>query len=314
MLDSFLIALSAVTPFLIYLGLGFFAVRSKLATASFMQSLNKFTFQVLFPFMTFNSVYGAAPEDMPSLKLIVFSVGSVLLLILLLMAVVPKIVKENPRRGVIIQAIFRSNFVIYGLPLAASVFGAKSSSVTGVMVLIMVSLFNISSVIVLEIFREGGQVKLKPLLLGILKNPLLQGCVVGLIFFALRIRLPELISKPIATLANMASTLALITLGAALRFDEMAKNRRVISIVLVIRLILLPLVGLTIGWLIGLRGIELFLVLLIYGTPIATSSYPMAQNMGGDGPLAGQLVFVSTVFSLGTIFLFIFGMSQLGLL
>ena len=42
MLDSFLIALSAVTPFLIYLGLGFFAVRAKLATASFMQSLNKF--------------------------------------------------------------------------------------------------------------------------------------------------------------------------------------------------------------------------------------------------------------------------------
>lgn len=314
MLNSFLIALTAVMPFLIYLGLGFFSVRAKIATPSFMQSLNKFAFRVLFPFMTFNSVYGAAPEDMPSLKLIVFSVGSVLLLILLLMAVVPRIVKENPRRGVIIQAIFRSNFVIYGLPLALSVFGPESSSVTGVMVLIMVSLFNIASVVVLECFRGGGQVKFTSLLLGVLKNPLLQGCLVGLLFFALRIRLPEMIAKPIATLASMASTLGLITLGAALRFDEIRRNRREITVVLVIRLVLLPLTALFIGWLIGLRGIELFLVLMIYGTPIATASYPMAQNMGGDGQLAGQLVFISTVFSLATIFCFIFGLSQLGLI
>ena len=68
------------------------------------------------------------------------------------------------------------------------------------------------------------------------------------------------------------------------------------------------------GYLIGLRGVELFLILMIYGTPVATASYPMAQNMGGDGQLAGQLVFTSTVASLATIFLFIFTMSRLGLL
>ena len=83
---------------------------------------------------------------------------------------------------------------------------------------------------------------------------------------------------------------------------------------LVIRLILLPLVMVPFGYMIGLRGVELFLILMIFGTPVATSSYPMAQNMGGDGPLAGQLVFVSTVASLATIFLFIFTMSRLGLL
>ena len=68
------------------------------------------------------------------------------------------------------------------------------------------------------------------------------------------------------------------------------------------------------AWVLGLRGVELFLVLMIFGTPVATASYPMAQNMGGDGQLAGQLVFVSTVASLGTVFLFIYAMSRLGLL
>ena len=83
---------------------------------------------------------------------------------------------------------------------------------------------------------------------------------------------------------------------------------------ILIRLVLLPLVMLPVAWLIGLRGVELFLILMIYGTPVATASYPMAQNMGGDGQLAGQLVFVSTVASLATIFLFIFTLSRLGLL
>lgn len=92
------------------------------------------------------------------------------------------------------------------------------------------------------------------------------------------------------------------------------KNRKTITAVLLVRLILLPLVTVPLGYALGLRGVELFLVLMIFGTPIATASYPMAENMGGDGQLAGQLVFTSTVASLGTIFLFIYAMSRLGLL
>ena len=166
----------------------------------------------------------------------------------------------------------------------------------------------------LEIFRDGGKVQLKPLLLGLLKNPLLQGCAVGLLFYFLRIRLPDFIASPVSSLASLATTLAMIVLGANLVFEELKSNRKTVTIVLLVRLVLLPLVMVPLGWLIGLRSVELFLVLIIFGTPVATASYPMAHNMGGDGPLAGQLVFVSTVASLGTIFLFIYTMSRLGLL
>jgi len=167
---------------------------------------------------------------------------------------------------------------------------------------------------VLEYFRGTGKVKLKPLLLGILKNPLMQGCIVGLLFFALQIRLPSFIATPVSSLAGVASTVALLVLGAELRFNDLRANKGVISGVLMIRLLVLPLVMLTIGWLVGLRSVELFLVLMIFGTPIATASYPIAQNMGADGKLAGQLVFVSTVASLGTIFLFIYALSRLALI
>ena len=314
MLESFLVAFNAVAPFLILLGVGFAAVRLKLADRAFLDRMNAFNFKLFFPFLMFNNVYSAKPENMPSVKLMLTGFLSVSLLVILLVIVVPKFVKENPRRGVIIQGIFRSNFIIYGIPLTTYVFGAEKSSICGMMIMIMVSLFNIAAVIVLEMFRDGGKVSAKKLLLGIVKNPLLQGCVVGLAFYLLRIRLPSFIASPVSSLANLATTLALVVLGGNLRFEEIRKNSRTISIVLLIRLILLPTVMLVLAYLIGLRGIELFLILVIFGTPVATSSYPMAQNMGGDGQLAGQLVFVSTVVSLATIFAFIFVLSRLGLL
>ena len=40
----------------------------------------------------------------------------------------------------------------------------------------------------------------------------------------------------------------------------------------------------------------------------------MAQNMGGDGPLAGQLVVFTTTLSIFTLFLFIFILRLLGLI
>ena len=248
------------------------------------------------------------------MKLILTGVLSVLLLVVVLIIIVPRVATENPRRGVIIQAIFRSNFVIYGIPLTTYVFGPERSSVCGMMVLIMVSVFNIAGVVVLELFREGGKVRIGPLLVGLLKNPLLQGCVAGLVFYLLRVPLPPFITSPVASLATVATTLAMLVLGANLVFDEIRKNRRTIAVVLTVRLVLLPLIMLPVAYLIGLRGVELFLILMIFGTPVATASYPMAQNMGGDGQLAGQLVFVSTVASLGTIFLYIYALSRLGLL
>ena len=314
MLESFQVAFNAVMPLLLLLGVGWAAVRSGVTDRAFMNRLNTLNFKLFFPFLMFKNVYGAEPENLPTTALMITGAVSLLVLVALLMIVVPRIVKENPRRGTIIQAIFRSNFIIYGIPLTTFVFGDGKASVCGIMVMIMVSMFNVLSVVVLEYYREGGKVRPGPLLLGIVKNPLLQGCVAGMLCYLLGIKLPVFLKEPVFALGSMASTLALVVLGANLQFAELKKNGRTITTVLLVRLLLLPLVMVPLAWLIGLRGVELFLILMIYGTPVATASYPMAQNMGGDGQLAGQLVFVSTVASLGTIFLFIFTMSQLGLL
>ena len=314
MWESFLVAFNAVMPFLIYLLIGFGMVRFGWTDRPFLEKLNKLIFRAFFPIMMFQNIYSITPEGMPSAKLMIMAGVSLLLLILLLMAVVPRIVKENPRRGVIIQGIFRSNFLLYGVGLTVSVYGSEAAAVASVLVMEVVSMYNIAAVIVLETFQGQGKSSPGELILKLLKNPLLQGCILGLVVFALKIRLPVFLEKPISSLASIATPLAMITLGGTLRFEALRRNQRVLVAVLGIRLLVLPVVMVSIAYMIGLRGVELFLVLMVYGTPVAASSYPMALNMGGDGELAGQLVFVSTVLSMGTVFGFIFLMSRLGLL
>lgn len=316
MLESFLAAFGAVLPFLIYLALGRFAVAVHITDRKFMEQLNRFVFRLLFPFMTFYNVYKGGADAMPSLTLMLFCGIGIIALIVLLTLTVPLFVKENRRRGVVIQAIFRSNYVLYGVAMTELLF-PEQSAIAGVMTLEVVSIFNIAAVIVLEMFNEdGNREKLRPLslLLKVLRNPLLDGCLVGLLFLLLGLRLPPMVEKPVAALSGLTTPVAMITLGGTLMFSDVRRNARIIGPVLVIRLIVLPLVMLTLGWLAGLRGVEFFLVLMAFGTPIATSSYPMAANMGGDGDLAGELVFLSTVISLLTIFGFIFFMKQLALI
>lgn len=314
MFDSFLLAVGAVVPFLIYLSVGYLVVRLKWSDRPFLEKLNTLVYRALFPFMMFQNVYSITADGFPSPTLMLMGPLCVLALIALALAVVPRIVTEDSRRGVIIQALFRSNYLLYGIPLTVFVFGSEKSGAAGIILAEMVTVFNVSAVIVLEKFAGRGSSGPKDLLKRMAANPLLQGCLIGLVFFVLGIRLPAMIEKPVSALGGAATPLALITLGGTMEFSAMRRNRREIFVVLILKLILIPIAFTLLGYALGLRGMELFLLLMIFATPVAVSSYPMAVNMNGDGPLAGQMVFVSTIVSLFTIFGFIFTLSSMGLL
>lgn len=130
---------------------------SGLVDEDFMKRLNKVIFQAFFPILMFNNLY-SIPEGMTlNLRLVAVAIISVLLLQAVLLAVVPRLVKENERRGVIIQAIYRSNFVLFGIPLqpACSVRKEHAGDDDGA---IVIPVYNITAVVILELFR-GGKVR-----------------------------------------------------------------------------------------------------------------------------------------------------------
>ena len=80
------------------------------------------------------------------------------------------------------------------------------------------------------------------------------------------------------------------------------------------REVVIPALALTSAYLIGIfNGPHFATFVAVFCTPIAVSSVPMAQEMGADVSLAGQLVVWTTVFSALSIFIASFILKAIGI-
>ena len=118
--------------------------------------------------------------------------------------------------------------------------------------------------------------------------------------------------KTVTDLGRVATPLALVALGGEFKFHKVKGNLKQLIVAVAGKLIVSPLLMVTIGVFLGFRNEMLVPVLLMFGAPTAVSSYTMAQQMGGDGELAGEIVVFATAFSIVTIFLWVFALKQLG--
>lgn len=310
-MGSFIVAVNAVMPFLVYIAFGYGVRRINLVDENFMKNLNKLIFRAFFPILMFNNLYKIESGFKLDGRLVALGVASVLILQAVLIVVVPRLVKENQKRGVIIQAIYRSNFVLFAIPLTASLFGEEGSVLASMMVAIVIPIYNVTAVIILELFR-GGKVRFKTLAVNVCTNPLILGALTGFIFYELRIRMPEWMNGTVAQFADLTTPLALFVLGGTLHFSAIRVNLKYLVPSIFIKLVILPAIITVICTMVGFNNLERFVLFTMYATPVATASYSMAQNMGGDGELAGQFVVLSTTASVVTIFLWVFFFTSIG--
>ena len=311
-MESFLVAVNAVMPFLIYISFGYGVRMSGLVDEAFMNKLNKLIFRAFFPILMFNNLYKVEPGFTLDGRLVAVGVRSVLLLELILVFLVPKFVKGNPQRGVVIQAIYRSNFVLFAIPLTTSLFGETGSVLASMMVAIVIPIYNVTAVIILELFH-GGKSDIRVLVKNVCTNPLILGALVGFIFFMLQIKLPACIDETAAQFADLTTPLALFVLGGTLHFSAVRGNLKYLVPSLTVKMVFLPAVITALATAMGFGNLERFVLFTMYATPVATASYSMAQNMGGDGELAGQFVVISTAVSIVTIFLWVLFFKTMGM-
>ena len=311
MFSNFIVALSAVIPMFCLMAIGAFVKISKLLTDVELNHMNRMVFRVFFFCMMFHSIYTTDLSATFRPNLMIFGAGSVLALFILLMLIIPKIEPDNKRRGVMVQAIFRSNFVIMGVPIVANIFGDENIAVTTMMIAVIIPMYNILAVFALETFR-GGKIVLLPILAGIIKNPMILGAILGAIFLNLDIHIPAPVLKPIGQISAATTPVALIILGASFKFGSAQSHIKQLITCVFARLILVPAVVLSVSLIWGFRGIDFVTLIAIFGTPCAIVSFAMAQQMDGDADLAGNCVVFTSALSCFTIFCWILFFKTLG--
>ncbi len=312
-MENLIIAFNVVLPLMLCIMLGYFLARIGMIKEELRKGLNALSFKIFLPFYLFNSVYTTDVSTSFNAKLMIFCCVAMLAWFGLLMYLIPRMEKENPRCGVLIQAMFRSNFALFGLPMAESLCGAERMGPTSLLIGVCVPLVNILAVITLETFR-GGKPSVKKMLIGIAKNPLIIASVLGVAFNLLNIPLPSAVHKTITDLGKVATPLSLVALGASFTFASAAAFRKQLIVGVSGKLVVCPLIMVTLAVLLGLRAEMLVPVLIFFAAPTAVSSFPMAQQMDGDGELAASLVVFTSTLSILTIFIWIFVLKTLALI
>ncbi|MBR2948919.1 MAG: AEC family transporter [Lachnospiraceae bacterium] len=310
-MENLIISFNVVLPLFICIALGYFLRRINMYDEPTLKKLNKLCFKVFLPIYLFNNVYTTNLADAFDAKLLLFAVAAILVLFAVLFWLIPKLEKEPSRCGVIVQGIFRSNFALFGLPVAISLCGEEKAGPTSLLVGIIVPVFNVLAVVTLETFR-GGKPSVRKIAKGIATNPLIIASLAGILCNLAGLNLPSAVEKSITDLGRVATPLSLVALGGDFKFGRIKGYAKQLLIAVGGKLVLSPLLMITAGVLLGFRNEMLVPILIMFGAPTAVSSYPMAQQMGGDGELAGQIVVFTSGLAILTIFVWIFVLKQMG--
>lgn len=313
MLDSLMVALRVVLPMALTMGIGSLLRTAGIVSRDDMKPIDRLIFKFFMPCLLFKNIYSIEFSSGFYPKEVAFTVISIGVIFLLAVFLPPVLVKDRKQAASIGQAVFRSNYVLFGVAVTESLYGAGNAGLTALLGTIVVPATNAMSVVLLEIARNQ---KAKPMQIirSVLSNPMVISAILALTMIALDIRLPDMIYSVVEDIAGVTTTISFISLGVSLNLGELRKNRYPLTIGVVLRMIILPLIFLPVTVALGFRGKALCALLILFAAPTAISSYPMAVAMDADGPLAGQLVCVTTLVSVVTMFLLTFLFQSLGML
>lgn len=315
-MEHFLFSLNVVAPLFILMVAGYISRQIKFVSGTFLFEANRFVFKFSLPLMLFQNIQSTFHGNFSNKELLVASVSGTVIVIIVLSIIIPLLIKRKGQQGSMIQGIYRSNFLIYGIPLATGMYGKEAITSISMLMGVIIPLYNVSAVIILSIFseKEGELSMKKRIIKEITRNPLIIGCVAGLLFGILNIQLPHMIERPIIELAGIATPLALFVMGGEFKFRSLQNNIWKVLFATTARLVIIPLLAILTFVSLGFRGLDLSVLICLFATPTAVSSFIMAENMGCDGELAGQIVVLTTICSCLTIFLFIFALRSMGFL
>ncbi len=304
-MSELLFAANTVMPLLLLMSVGFATRKIGLLNDGLVKGINQLIFKLFLPVNLFMSVLNTPYDTKIEGKEFFFAFFGLIVLFGALMLVVPRLEKDKAKVGVLIQGMGRANYAFFGIPLVAMLFPGQDTSLAALLVTVTVPVYNVMSVIALSAF-SGGKVNMKKILLNIVKNPLIISSLLGYACWMLKVQLPSYLSTTLGDMAKVATPLALFTLGGAITLQSAFRHKKQLLLGVLGKLVFAPVVFLTVAVLMGIRGVGLACMLITFGAPTAVSSYPMAQQMGGDGELAAEIVAMTSVCSILSTFLFVF--------
>ena len=301
---------NALGPLFLLILTGVVLKRLRFPDPQFWHGAERFIYFLLFPAMLISTLATADFGQVAFGGMISLLAGLLILLAAGLWLLRNRLGLDLPSFSSVFQGALRFNTYV-GLAGAAALYGEAGITAAAVAIAIMVPLVNVLCVLMFVGCGDRDQSGLRGAMRALAKNPLLLGCVIGIALNVSGIGLPGWSRDTLALAGQAALPLGLITVGVALQLKALRGTGAAFWQACTIKFGLLPLLALTVGWLLGLKEVELGVVVLFTALPTATSSYILARQMGGNAPLMAAVITGQTLLAMAVLPLW---MSLLGVL
>jgi len=302
MIDNIIFTGNVVAPVFLLVALGYFVKRIGVINENFVEVTSRFVYSVSLPALVFINIVEIDLSEAIDFNQIIYIYSATLVSFFLIWLISIPFIKDGKNLSVFVQGAYRSNFAIVGFAIVSKLFGNFALGKAALVLAFILPLYNILAVIILTVpLRKERKLNLKNTLYEIMFNPLIIAVVIGLIFSYFKIVIPSFINSTIGFLSELALPLALVGIGGSLNLQNIKKASGLAFTSSAIKVILVPVI-LTLGaYHFGFRGIDFGIMFVLFASPTAIVSFIMAEAMGANSKLAGNIVLISTVASVFTI-------------
>lgn len=314
-MENLIFSLNATIPVFLIMILGTFLSKVGWIDDVFASKMNRFVFTVPLPVLLFGDLASIDFDQVWNLKFVIFCFAATAVSIVI-SAGVSCLWKDRAVRGEFIQSSYRSSAAVLGLAFIQNIYG--TAGMAPLMIIGSVPLYNIMAVLVLSFFKPGqsgiDRSLIRQTLRGILTNPIILGIAAGLIWSLLRLPMPRILTKTVASVGGIATPLGLMAMGATFDIRKAFAKAGPTVVAAFIKLIGFCGIFLPAAVRLGFRNEELVAILVMLGSATTVTCFVMAKNMGHEGVLSSSVVMLTTVFSAFTLTGWLYLLRSLGLI
>ncbi len=312
-MQNLIFSFNGVAPVFLIIFLGFGLKKRGLINSNFVNLSSKIVFSVAAPALVFESLSRTDLEITFSLKQIGFVYLSVIFFFALSWLISLVLSNDGRDRAAFIQGSFRSNFAIIGFALISTMFGEQALGKAAIMLAFVMPLYNVLAIIALTVpVKEEKHLGIKQTLIEIITNPLILATIAAIPFSYFNIELPQFLTMTVNSLAAITLPLALLGIGGSLNFESIKKDSKLAIAATVLKIVIIPAAITYLAVYLGFSGEDLGVIFVLFATPSAIVSFVMAEAMGCNSELAGNIIVMTTLGSIFTISLGIFILKSVG--
>ena len=314
-MENFIYSINVTMPIFLVMVIGYILKQIGMLNDNFVTVANKFNFKVTLPFMLFKDIAGVDIKAVFDIKYVLFCAIVSTICFWVVWGTAKLLVRDKTIRGAFVQSSFRGSAAVMGLAFIQNIYG--SSAMGPLMIVSAVPLYNIFSVIVLTFEANDStgidkKAKIRQAGINICKNPIILSILAGLIVGLLGIQFPTLVNKTVSNVAQMATPLALITIGAGFEGRKALAKIKPTLWAAFIKLIAQAAIFIPIAGLCGFTGEKMVALVVMLAAPATPSCYIMAKNMHNDGTLTASIVVATTLLASLTLTGWIFILKTVG--